>query len=85
MSRWQPSIGQSQRPLTINDYGASADDIKDPEKFRSLLHKIFSSLHLTGSEYRIMQNHLDPARFKDCEKTEAYINLILEGLTMRFA
>lgn len=81
LSRWKHSNNYAERPLTLADYGATPDDIKDPDKLNFLMRRILYSLNLTGSEYRVMEQHLDASKFEAKHKTEWYVNLVLEGLS----
>lgn len=67
------------RCLTLEDFGATADDIKDPEKLKAITQRILNSLHMTESEHDWMREHLHSTKWSD-DKLE-FINLVLEALS----
>lgn len=79
--RWKESDNPVEHARTLADYDATAEDIKDPEKLHRLTRKILHSWHLTGSEYRQMEDNLNSSKFAEWQKTERYINLVLAGLS----
>lgn len=78
--RWRGSENLVPHARNLADYHATAEDIKDPDKLHLLTRRILHSWHLTGSEYRQMEDHLDSFKFKEWQKTERYLNLVLAGL-----
>ncbi|KAI0858827.1 hypothetical protein F4860DRAFT_287009 [Xylaria cubensis] len=82
---WQPenedNYFDGTRRLTLADYSATVDDIKDPKKLEALTSRILNSLSLTGTDYDIMRKHLDSTKFTNEQRTEWYIDKVLEGLS----
>ncbi|KAI1090753.1 hypothetical protein F5B19DRAFT_300026 [Rostrohypoxylon terebratum] len=82
---WQPTVQRAffdgTRRMTLADFNATEDDINDSEKLRALTQKILDCVHLTGSDYDLMKDHLDPAIIARRKDPVKFIHLVLEGLS----